>query len=165
MRIPIATLIAALTAGSTAFAQPGAWQVSDKTSALDGRQSYQAMLKAEGSVSNIIDRSQEAALGISCGSGGLNVTILWPDFIEKSDDSMADVVWKLDSGPVQLTRMFATSNLVGQTGRAAKAWIEQLSAGKSLMVRVPDRHGGQDVTFILSGIATVATTIDMRSCG
>ena len=143
-----------------------AWNVTEKKSELDGRTSYTALLEADGTVSNIIDRAEKPVLGVTCNKDGYYATIDWPDFI-RADYSETSVIveWKLDDGPVQRGSWRAADRIVALVGNRGKEWFHSISAGKRLVVRVPDKHGGQEAVFTLAGIGDIDAKAASLSCG
>lgn len=143
----------------------GAWVFNSTTSALDGRVSMSAHIQAENDVANIIGRPERPTLSLSCDQGGLFATVLWPDFVADGFmRNMATLRWKLDDGPVMATTMLHSAQGIGQMGYPAQGWIRQLSRGRRLIVQVPDRHGGQEATFNLEGIADIGPRFSEASC-
>jgi len=167
MKIAIALVCVTALWATTALADPGAWQIEDKTSALDGAQSYAAIIQSDDSVTNILGQPEKATVGFSCNREGFAANIHWPDFVQKEDidDLNVTVVWKLDDGKPMQNAWIATTNAVAQLGRNGLLTLKTWSVGHKLVVRVPDQHGGQEVTFSLDGIADVYTTVSQRNCG
>jgi hypothetical protein len=86
------------------------------------------------------------------------------------------VPWKLDDGPVQRSiwgvtgRSAPGSPQVGPTslaqgGSSAMDWLRRVAAGKKLIVRVPDHHGGQETSFELAGLGTILDHVSQMPCG
>jgi hypothetical protein len=149
-----------------AFAQSGSWTITDKTSALDGSQSYMAILESDDAVAGLLGQQKKAGLAFVCERRGFVANITWPDFVEyEADDPSVAVSWKLDDGKPQQTNWLGTTTAVGQVGPRGLATLKDWSAGHKLIVRVPDHHGGQEVTFTLDGILGVYSTLSSRSCG
>jgi hypothetical protein len=168
MKVGYLGLLFALSATS-AMAQNtdiGAWNVSDKVSALDGSRDFEANIKADGPVANIIGNNERPSLGISCNHQGLFIVLSWPDFIDKDfDDHSIDLMWKIDDGPVERTRWDAVDQALLKVGNDGLTWAKKWSAGKSLVVRVPDKHGGQEATFQLAGLDQVVEQVSRMKCG
>lgn len=147
---------------------PGAWLVDDKVSALDGTHDYTATVASDDKVGNIIDTTEKAHLAILCGRDSFALMIDWPDFIDRGYDGSqlnVSVKLKLDDGPIQTTSWSAGEQAVMQLGDKGEAWVRKLSAGKVLVVRVPDKHGGQEATFQISGLDRIIANIDQTVCG
>ena len=143
-----------------------AWNITDKTSQLDGARSYHALLQAEGTVANIIDHSERPSLNVDCDKGGLYVDVDWPDFVQKElGETRVTVGWKLDSGEVHRTNWMAGDQLVALKGREAVEMLRLFQSANKLVVQVPDHHGGQDAVFDLHGVADVASAVSTMRCG
>lgn len=166
MKATIAFLALLGMAVVPALAQSGSWNITNKTSTLDGAQSYTAMLSADNAVTGILGQQKKATLAFACNSKGFFATIVWPDFVEfDATDPYVDVVWKVDSGQPARNSWFASTTAVGQSGTKGLTTLKVWSTGKTLVVRVPDQHGGQETTFTLDGIANVYDTLSHRNCG
>jgi hypothetical protein len=153
-------------AAAPAATNLGAWQVTDNVSALDGSHDFHADLISDSTVTNIIDRDDHPILGLSCTHQGLFLTFVWPDFIDKDyDQSSVDLTWKVDDGPVQHSSWSAVSQGLVAMGPNGLAWARKWSTAKTLVVRVPDKHGGQEATFQLTGLDQVVTQVSQMNCG
>jgi len=152
-------------AGS-AVAPTGAWQVRDKVSALDGSPDFQANLESDETVTDLLDQPKKAALGLVCDHNGFHFVVVWPDFIDKDiNQSTVVLTWKIDDGTVQRTDWPATTQGLVQAGTTGLDWAREWSAGKTLIVRVPDKHGGQEATFQLTGLDQVVARVSQMNCG
>jgi hypothetical protein len=158
-------LTLALSGGGAARAEPGAWEVTATASSLDGQRSYTALLKSDEEVANVIGREEHATLAFSCGKNGFFATLDWPDFIDETpEDYNIAFRWKLDDGPVQKSRWFGGQTSLTAMGNKGMSWLKTISGGKTLVVQVPDRHGGQEVTFQIAGVADIYAQLAARSC-
>ena len=158
----------ALVVGLTpvAAAQAGAWQVFDNTSATAGSSSYVALLKADNTVSGSQDEAKTPTLAFTCDNTGLALTFIWPDLIDKvPGQAMASIRWKLDDSPAQDADWPAAARSVSESGGQAVDWAERWSAGKTLTVRIPDQHGGQEATFELADLSGVLARVRSLTCG
>jgi hypothetical protein len=161
----IFALALALGAPGAAHADPGAWEVTATASALDGQRSYTALLKSDGEVANVIGREEHATLAFSCGKNGFIAMLDWPDFIaETPEDYNIAFRWKLDDGPVQKSSWFGGQTSLSATGNKGMGWLKTIAGGKTLVVQVPDRHGGQEATFQIAGVADIYAQLAARSC-
>lgn len=161
------SILALLTAVPLpALAQANSWIITDKASALDGSQSYMAILESDDAVAGLLGQQKKARLAFVCGRRGFVTNITWPDFVEyEATDPAVTVSWKLDDGKPQQTNWLGTTTAVGQVGPRGLATLKDWSTGHKLIVRVPDRHGGQEATFTLDGISGVYSTLSSRNCG
>jgi hypothetical protein len=166
MKMLLGALVAIGLLWSPARAQPGAWMVSDTTSALDGDRSFTATVAGDMPVTDILGRDAPPHFGFSCGKNGLFVTVLWPAFVQKEyDEHNVRVVWKLDDSPVQTSSWFADTQAVSLLGNNALRWLTDAAKAKKLIIRVPDQYGGQEATFALDGIADLVAKVAARGCG
>ena len=144
-----------------------AWTIFDKRSQLDGSESYVAILPAVSTVANVINAQAQPSFGLACTVKGLTVSFVWPDFVEVTEGGFrnyATVAWKLDRGAVEKTDFSATHGGVFLNGRSASGWLDRLGASQRLVVRVPDGHGGQEATFVLSGVDRIVSDAKVRGC-
>ncbi len=143
----------------------GDWAISEKQSKLDGQTTYSAVIESNEEIASILDRPKKATLSVDCSAGRTTLMLDWPDFIDREyDQDSVAVSWKIDQGQVQATSMIAVTSAVGLTGRRGRDWLHQLSSGRSLVVSLPDKHGGQEVTFTLDGTAAVEARIIELNC-
>jgi uncharacterized protein len=145
----------------------GAWAVEETTSPLDQTKNYSVSVSSNESLDNILGRQEKAQLFFSCDRKGFFATIVWPDFIEKEDveDSTVLISWKLDDDPVEKSSWFASTIGVAAPGGQGMSLLKAWAGGKVLIVRVPDKHGGQDATFNIDGIAAIFSALSQRNCG
>jgi len=151
---------------TAAVAETGGWQIFDNTSATVGSPSYAALLKADNTVSGSQDDQKTPTRAMTCDNTGLALTFIWPDLVDKvSDQAMASIRWKLDDGPIQQSDWPASVRSVSESGRLAIDWAKKWSTGKTLTVRIPDQHGGQEATFELAGLSDIVGRVAKMSCG
>jgi hypothetical protein len=151
-------------AGTAHSEDVGAWTVINKTAALDGAQSYQAVALSSEKLTNIIDQPEQASLFVSCDAHGFAVAVNWPDFLVLQDQRV-NIAWKLDDGSIKRESWRGVSQGALLRGPDALAALKGWAAGKKLVVRLPDKHGGQDATFDVDGIAAIYTAVSNRNCG
>ena len=165
-RLTLGCVVALMACGS-ASADPGAWRVESKTSALDNSTDYAASVSSDEALVNILGRPEHAELGVICGRQGFDLSIQWPDFVQKDDveDLNVSVAWKIDDGAVQHSAWIATTKAVGQLGNKGLSTLKVWSAAHKIIVRVPDQHGGQDATFEVDGIDQIFAHVSQTGCG
>ncbi|WP_157223730.1 hypothetical protein [Caulobacter sp. AP07] len=145
--------------------ETGKWRYTETASALDGAKSRIATLTAETQVANILGRMEAPTLGLTCDKNGLGVVMSWPDFVGEAGFLTLPVKWKIDDGKVYKTGWFPGTTSVTLMGPGAQGWIRQVKDAKTLVVAVPDRHGGQEATFDLTGIEAIGPRFSEVSCG
>jgi hypothetical protein len=153
---------------SIAHADPGAWKVKELGASADGGRKYFVYeVSSESEVVNTSDVKQKAALAVRCDAKGLFVTFLWPDFVagDTYDGTKADLVWKVDDGRVQQTKLRKVDQAAIALGKDGFRLLNGLSKGKTLVVRVPDQHGGQKTSFPIEGIEAIDARIKAQGCG
>jgi hypothetical protein len=162
----IAMIVGALVLSmGLARADAGKWEVKDKTSALDGTHEYSADLEADAPVANLLGRPEKASIGLLCNHNGLALVINWPDFIDKDyDQDEVILTWKLDDGAVQRSSWPAVSDGLVVQGKAALEWARKWSVGKVLVIRVPDKHGGQEATLQIAGLDQIVANVTLNGC-
>ena len=142
------------------------WQITDKTSELDGKRTYIAVVQSNETVANIIDSQEKASFGTVCDKNGFSALVHWPDFVAKAyDEYSVPIAWKVDDKPVVKARWDATDQSVSLSGQKAMKWLIGLKDAKKLVVSVPDKHGGQEAVFILDGINRVIDQVSTLRCG
>ncbi|HUO11236.1 MAG TPA: hypothetical protein VMU37_00625 [Caulobacteraceae bacterium] len=162
---PLAFAVALVA--TPALADPGAWQIRDQTSPLDGSHQYEAVVQSDEQLTNILGQPERAALGVVCGRQGFELSVLWPDFVQKEDveDLNVTVIWKADDGPLQRGAWIASTKGVGQLGNLGLGTLRAWSGAHKIVVRVPDQHGGQDATFQVAGIDQIFAHVSQTGCG
>jgi hypothetical protein len=166
MRPLLLGIALAMLLTTTAVAQAGGWQTFDNTSATVGSPSYAALLKADNTVSGSQDDPKTPTLALTCDNTGLALSFIWPDLVDRiADQAMASIRWKLDAGPIQQSDWSASVRSVSESGRLAIDWAEKWSAAKTLTVRIPDQHGGQEATFELAGLSDIVGRVAKMNCG
>jgi hypothetical protein len=164
-----ALLTASLLAlSSAAHAEPGAWNVKELGASADGAKKYfVAQVPSDGELVNTADARQKAELAVRCDAKGLFVTFLWPDFVEGEtyDGSKIDVTWKVDDQAARQLRLRKVDKAAIALGKDGFKLLNTLSKGKTLVVRLPDMHGGQKASFPIDGIAALDARIKAQGCG
>ena len=167
MRRFLIGLAMALAWAGVASAEPGAWHVEDKVSALDNTHEYLAMLRSDETLTDITGQQDHAVVAVGCGRHGLNLEILWPDFVMKDDPASGYVTlqWKVGDGVIQKGQWTAATRAAGRAGADALSTLKDWSAGAKVILRVPDQHGGHDVTFHISGLTQIVDHVSQTGCG
>lgn len=145
----------------------GLWMVIDAPpSALDGSPNFTAQINADNEVTATRGRPKKPILALFCDHDGLTVNIIWPANIDIArGQSSETLLWKLDDGKLYANQLGFNKTALVQVGRPANALLHLWAPGKVLVVRVPDKFGGQDATFHLDGLDLVAAHIDKTGCG
>jgi hypothetical protein len=155
-----------LALAGVAAAPADNWQITDKTSELDGKRTYIAVVQSNEAIANIIDSEEKASFGAVCDKNGFTALVHWPDFVSKAyDEYSVPIAWKVDDKPVVKARWDATDQSVSLSGQKAMKWLIGLKDAKKLVVSVPDKHGGQEVAFDLDGIDRVLDQVSKLRCG
>ena len=154
--LPAFALGAAFLAAVPAFA----WET--QASSEGG---YSAGLAAAEPVKTADGGSAKPVLSVTCGFGGLYVTLSWPtDIPLNPNQHFIAVAWSLD-GKASTSSMLASPDSVGFGGSEAKEWLRELAGAKRLEVRVSDARGGQAASFDLAGAAAVQAGVARSACG
>jgi hypothetical protein len=149
-------VVAALLAATPALAgAPGAWQISDQVSALDGKHTFAATLASTNTLTNFSGAPEAATLRVRCDHGDLAVDVLWPDFTSASRDlgDHSSILWRTDAGKVATAEMQRDVTSLTAFDADARQLLARWRGAAALIVRAPDQHGDQDATFDLSGLA------------
>jgi hypothetical protein len=168
-RIIIASLaLLGVVSGAHAAPPSSSWVVVDTKSPTDGSQTYLAKVKSTSTVTNIADKPDYPLFGISCSAKGFFATFAWPDFVDKSAGVTggSDVVvnWRTNLGPMQTTSFIAADQGAVVIGMNGLKWVNQLKGARKLDIRIPDKHGGQETEFDITGIEAVLTAVNGRNC-
>lgn len=160
----LAAVAGASPVGAHAAEAAGAWKVEETASKLDGATSFVASVESPDEVSGILDTPKHPNLMVGCTNGRVAVMIDWPDFVGSLGENHASVRWRMDSGAIQSTYAFAGTTSAMVEGRDAYKWIDTMAAGHKLVVQVPDRHGGQEATFAVDGVAPIRDHMREMKC-
>lgn len=145
----------------------GVWDVSDQASPLDGTPNFKAAVIAENTVGADRGRQKKPGIGLFCDHDGFTLQINWPTQIDADSRYMDSVplIWKLDDGPLKKTYLGFGKKVLFANGGRGLSLVGQWAVGKVLVVRVPDRQGGQDTTFHIDGLDGVMAHIQRTGCG
>jgi hypothetical protein len=168
--------VAVLALSPAAMAEPtkplsgtpdtGAWEVTEKTSTLDGSVSYLALLYADNTVTGLRGRDEKPILGVECDHLGFFFNLVWPARVDVAKkEYTATLTWRTDDGPVRESDWRATKHGLSQMGNSGLDWARRWSTAKTLVVRVPDKEGDQEATFHLAGLEQVVAHVSQMNCG
>ena len=153
--------LAAISAPALAEQGPGAWEVVRETHEIDSSVDYTAMLESEKPVFGTIGQQEKATLTVGCGSHGITLNVIWPDFIDRDLSSdLTSVLWRLDDAKPVGDTWTADLQVAGpRYGKPSKELLHRLSSGSRLIVQISDHHGKQEAAFSLSGLAEIEQTV------
>ena len=160
-------LILALLAAATPepASQIAVWETTEKVSQMDGTTSFFASIHSNENVTGILDKPNAAHLVIACDKGRSTVMFSWPDFIDADPTTSGVAIrWRLDDGKIKTTWMRAVTDAVAFSNPSGIAFLREAANAKKLLVSVPDRHGGQEASFDISGIGTVIDRLHALKC-
>lgn len=143
-------VIAALLAAAAA----DGWQVTKKTSAIDGATTYVANLPSDEPLPNVIGRPEPALLKVQCSEGRLDLYVVFPQPV--GTEYSIRGVYRIDDGPVIADGFRGTSDgdAVGFYPPSLVQTMTSLIAAKKLVVRAtPARWPPQEAAFTLRDVA------------
>ena len=142
---------------------PSVWDITSKTSAMDGKTTYVAGLPSSNQLTNSAGVDKPVRLVVRCRpETGLEVYVAWPLYMGSSPDASS---YRMDDQPV--IKEVWTPGQGGTTlflPEDVRAFLGRLSLAKRLVVQAaPYQQMPSEAVFDLGGVADVAASA-LKAC-